>query len=194
MRRTALLLAALLAACAGSSPERTQYLLRATSAAQTGQTGRIEAPVRVGLGRVLVAPYLDQAGIVIEMEAGQVRVARQHQWAEPLQAGLRALLRSEISDALGYEVSASGAGPNGWDYTVDVSVDRLHGTMSGVAVLDAGYQITQRDRADEVLEFRFARSTPLPREGYPGVVDGHAALARELAAAIAASLRALQQP
>jgi uncharacterized lipoprotein YmbA len=191
MRRIVLACAALLVACAGSSsPERTQYLLRAAS---TVQAGRIEAPVRVGVGRVVVAPYLDQAGIVIETAPGQVRVARQHQWAEPLQAGLRTLLRSEISNALGYEVSASGARSADWDYTVDVSVDRLHGAMSGVAVIDAGYRISGRDGADGEIEFRFSRSTPLPREGYPGVVDAHVELARQLATAIAASLRELQQ-
>jgi uncharacterized lipoprotein YmbA len=173
----------LLVGCAGSSVPPTQYLLRADPAERSG---RVEAPVRVGLGRVDVAPYLDQSGIVVETEAGQVQAAREHQWAEPLGAGLRSYLRAEMSAALGHDVSASPADLAHWDYTLDVYVDRLHGTMAGTAVLDASYRITPR--AGAVTAYRFSRSAPLPREGYPGLVDAEADLVRQLAQAIAASL------
>lgn len=186
MRNAAFLFFVLLVACAGSSTPSTRYLLRAEPA---DRSGRVEAPVHVGLGRVAVAPYLDQAGIVVETEAGQVQAARQHQWAEPLAAALRSYLRAEISAALGYEVSAGRTDPGDWDYTVDVYVDRLHGTMAGTAVLDASYRITPGTGAGEVAAYRFSRSAPLPREGYPGLVDAEADLARQLAQAIAASLR-----
>jgi uncharacterized lipoprotein YmbA len=186
MRIFAAVFALLLISCAGSSPPRTQYLLRAEPAEQSG---RVQAPVRVGLGRVTVAPYLDQSGIVVETEAGQVQVARQHQWAEPLDAGLRSVLRAEISKTLGYDVSARPTDLDDWDYTVDVYVDRLHGTMTGKAVLDASYRITPRPGAGDAAAYRFSRSAPLPREGYPGLVDAEADLARQLAQAIAASLR-----
>ena len=186
MRTFAAFFALLLIACAGSSPPRTQYLLRAEPAEQSG---RVEAPVLVGLGRVTVAPYLDQSGIVVETEAGQVQAAREHQWAEPLGAGLRSYLRAEMSAALGYDVSASPADLVQWDYTVDVYVDRLHGSMAGTAVLDASYRITPRPGAGDVAAYRFSRSASLPREGYPGLVDAEADLVRQLAQAIAASLR-----
>ncbi len=185
MRKAAFLSVVFLVACAGSSAPPTQYLLRAEPAEQSG---RVEAPVRVGLGRVTVAPYLDQSGIVVETEAGQVQAAREHQWAEPLDAGLRSYLRTEMSAALGYDVSASRADLAHWDYTVDVYVDRLHGTMAGTAVLEASYRITPRPGAGDVAAYRFARSAPLPREGYPGLVDAQADLVRQLAQAIAASL------
>jgi hypothetical protein len=149
----------------------------------------LEAPIDVSLGRVAVAPYLDRAGIVVETETGQVQAARQHEWAEPLEAGLRSYLRAQISRALGYEVSARLGDRLPWDYRVDVYVDRLHATMGGTAVLEAGYRITPRLSAGESVEYRFSRSTPLPREGYPGVVDAEADLVRRLARAIADSLR-----
>ena len=186
MRNAAFVSVMLLVACAGSSAPRTQYLLRAEPAERAG---RVEAPVRVGLGRVTVAPYLDQSGIVVQTEASQVQAARQHEWAEPLHAGLRSVLRAEMSEALGYDVSASPADLVHWDYTVDVYVDRLHGTMAGTAVLDASYRITPRPGAGDVAAYRFSRSAPLPREGYPGLVDAEADLVRQLAQAIAASLR-----
>lgn len=188
MRSTALALCtALLVACAGGpAPDRTLYLLRATP---TGVSGRIDAPVRAGLDRVTVAPYLAQAGIVVETEAGQVRAATEHRWAEPLDAGLRSLLRAEISRALGSDVSARGADRQAWDYAVDVNVDRMHGTMTGTALLEAAYTITPGVGTGEAITYRFSRSAPLAREGYAGLVDAEQRLARELAEAIAQSLR-----
>jgi uncharacterized lipoprotein YmbA len=188
MRIAPIVSALLLVACAGSPPLQTQYLLRGGHAERTG---RVEAPVHIALGSVTIAPYLDQSGIVVEVEAGQVSAARQHQWAEPLDVALRSYLRAELSAALGYDVSASRADRPRWDYTVDVHVDRLHGTMAGTALLDAGYRITG---GAEPVEYRFARSAPLPREGYAGVVEAEAGLARELAGAIAASIRELGGP
>jgi uncharacterized lipoprotein YmbA len=189
MRSTAFVLStALLVACAGAAPERTLYLLRA---APTDASGRVEVPARVGLDRVTVAPYLDQAGIVVETQAGQVRAAREHRWAEPLDAGLRSLLRAEISRALGYDVSASRADRQTWDYTVDVYVDRMHGTMVGTALLDVAYRITPRAGSGDAVTYRFSRSAMLAREGYPGLVDAQHRLALELAEAIAQSLRGL---
>jgi uncharacterized lipoprotein YmbA len=190
MRIVAAVSALLLVCCAGSSPSRTQYLLRSEP---TEKTGRVEAPIHVGLGRVAVAPYLDRAGLVVETETGQVRAARQHEWAEPLEVGLRSYLRAEISHALGYEVSARPGDRFPWDYRVDVYVDRLHATMGGTAVLEAGYRLTPRPGAGEAVEYRFSRSAQLPREGYPGVVDAEADLARQLAQAIADSLREIAE-
>jgi uncharacterized lipoprotein YmbA len=187
--RNAALLSLLLVACAGSSATRTQYLLRSEPAERTG---RVEATAHVGLGQVAVAPYLDQSGIVVETEPGQVRAARLHQWAEPLDAGLRSFLRTELSKALGEEVSG-GAGRSQWLYTVNVYVDRLHGSMAGSAEIDASFRITPKPGDGDVAEFRFSRSASLPREGYPGLVEAEADLVRQLAHAIAASLREVRQ-
>ena len=186
MRTLATLFVLGLAACAGSSPPHTEYLLRADV---PDAVVRMDAPVRVALSRVVVAPYLDQAGIVVETEGRQVRAARRHEWAEPLEDGLRALLRAEISSALGYEVSARNSAGIPWDYTVEVRVERLHGTMDGRAVLEASYRIRPGPgRGGEAVEYRFSRTAPLPREGYPGVVDASADLARQLAGSIATAL------
>jgi uncharacterized lipoprotein YmbA len=174
----------LVLACAGSSPQRTLYLLRADA---TEQVDRTETGPRIGLGRVSVAPYLDQPGIVVEMEPGRVQVANEHRWAEPLDAGLRSFLRVEISVALGHPVSA-GPRLSEWAYTVNVFVDQLHGSMDGVAVLDATYRIVPRADTGATAEFHFSSNAPLPRAGYPGLVDAQAELVRELARAIARSL------
>ena len=174
--------------CAGTEPERRQYLL---GPAATPPTGRVETPTQVLLTQVTIAPYIDQAGIVIETEAGQVSAARHHTWAEPLGAGLEALLRAEISSALGYQVNASELAGGPSDVTVAVHVERLHATMNGGAVLTATYRLASHG-ADGAT-FRFHETAPLPREGYAGVVDAESDLARELARAIAAAIEALPE-
>ena len=188
MRIIALVSTLLLIACAGTPPSHTHYLLRADL---PERTARVEAPASVGLLRVDVAPYLKQSGLVLATGDHQVRPARYHKWAEPLDEGLRRFLRAEISNALGSDVSAESVQQSQWDYAVRVSVDQLHGTLSGEAMLIASWRITRGGGTDEVAEFRLARSEPLAREGYAGLVDAEIGLARQLAVAIADSLRDL---
>jgi uncharacterized lipoprotein YmbA len=166
---------------------RTQYLLRAETPAHTK---RIEAPARIGLGRITVASYLDQSGIVIETEEREVRAARNHQWAEPLADGLRIYLRDEIANALGEEVGIDPSDRTSWDYVVDVFVEQLHGTVAGRAVLVASFRIeAQAKSSGKGVEQRFAQSKALDREGYGGLVDAEVALLRQLTEAIAADVR-----
>jgi uncharacterized lipoprotein YmbA len=162
---------------------RTHYLLRAET---PERTTRVEGVARVGLSRVIVAPYLDQSGIVVESAAREITPARNHQWAEPLEDGLRLLLRSELSTALGEEVGLDPADRSRWQHDVQVFVEQLHGTMSGRAVLVADFRIASR--GGETTEYRFARTQPLASEGYGGLVDAEAALVRELAQAIATAI------
>jgi len=185
MRIAALALVLLLLGCGGASPQRTLYLFRTEL---VERTGRVEPPHRIGLGRVVVAPYLDQTGLVVEIAKGQVHAARTHRWAEPLQDALRSYLRAEISSALGFEVGIGRMERLPWEYTIDVYIDQLHGTMGGRALIEAGYRITPEIGLGEVSEFRFSSTAPLPREGYAGLFEAEVDLASQLAHAIAKDL------
>ena len=182
-------LCAALISCSASTPTRTQYLLRTEATARSVQ---VEAPVRIGLANVTIAPYLRQSGIVVATEDGQVRVAKQHLWAEPLDAGLRSYLRAEISDKLGYDISSTNSDKPEWEYTVDVYVDRLHGTMAGTAALDVSYQISDQSSGGKIMDYRFSDSENLDRKGYSGLVDAQRSLVQKLAQAIADSLAELR--
>ncbi len=74
-------------------------------------------------------------------------------------------LRAEISKGLGYEVSASRAPGKVLDHRVDISVEELHGTLSGAARLVASWRIMGGDGAEELAAFRFARTRPLAQDG-----------------------------
>jgi uncharacterized lipoprotein YmbA len=187
MRIAAFLATLLLLACAGAAPTTTRYLLPVD--APPGSV-RVEPAEKIGLGRIEVASYLEGSGLVIETESGQVRPARYHVWAEPLGDGLRRLLRAEISRALGSDVSADTTQQPRWDRTVDVGIERLHGDLSGTALLVARWRIVERNDPGDATTYRFSASEPLRRPGYAGLVDAEVALARQLAAAIARTLAA----
>ena len=180
----------LLTACASSPPEITYYLLRPPL---DEGSGPIDAPIRAGLGRVVVAPYLDRSnGIQIETKDGEIRPATQYQWAEALTAGVRWYLRAEVGKQLGHQIGGSLTDRRDWDYTVDVFVERLHGTMTGQAVLVASFIVrggTTATGAPAIYEYRFAESTPLPDDGYTAVVEAEKALLAEFAGRIADVLR-----
>jgi uncharacterized lipoprotein YmbA len=149
---------------------------------------RVEAPVAIALESVSVAPYLAKRGLVLEIAANQVQSARQHLWAEPLEESLRLYLRTQISNQLGYEISAYVTLGSTSDYAVGVSIEELHGTLSGAARLVASWRITRGGDAAEFDTFRFASTRPLAQDGYSALANAEVALIGELAAAIANSL------
>ncbi|GEM_PF-231256 len=179
----------LIVACSSPVSEPTTYLLRGEVSRASGS---LDGSTRVGLGRLIVAPYLlSSQGIVIESAPGVVQAARQHRWAEPLDAGLRWFLRSEIARALGDEVGAGLVDRRDWDYTIDVYIARFHGTMSGTAILEATYLIRPTAASEEVREYAFSKSQPQSDEGYAALVATEQELASGLGEAIAESLREL---
>jgi len=181
---------ATLLACTSPATEPTYYLMRGEP---SEGADRIDASMRFGLGRVSVAPYLlVDAGIVVETAPGQVRAARQHQWIEPVDAGLRWFLRGEISRALGFQAGGGLLDRSEWDYSIDVYVGRMHGTLEGTALLEALYVIRPVDRSSQaVMEYRFSKSMPLDDDGYEALVRAEMGLVKELANSIAAALREL---
>ncbi len=186
---------ALFVACSSPAPNPTYYLMRGEASEASGRLG---GSIRVGLGRLMVAPYLlSSLGIVVETAAGEVRAAHQHRWAEPLDAGLRWFLRAEIARAFGDEVGGGLVDRTDWDYTIDVYVARFHGTMSGTALLEGAYVIRPAADSEESREYRFSKSQPLSDEGYAALVAAERSLASELGASIAEALRemmALREP
>ncbi len=178
-------------ACGSPAPDPTLYLLRGEPLEGSVQ---VDSPIRAGLGRVVVAPYLlASRGIVVETATGEVHAARQHQWAEPLQDGLRWYLRGQIGRALGYGLGGALTDFADWDYTIDVFIGRLHGTMSGTALLEAVF-VVRSTSPRELYDFRFGKSEPLAEEGYAALVDAERRLLDGLAEAIAGALREISAP
>jgi uncharacterized lipoprotein YmbA len=182
-----LLLTGLVVACSGGSkvPEPTYYLLRADSGLQSGaQT----APVSIGLGRVSIADYLAQDGIVVATGDGQIRPARQHLWAEPLDNSVRLYLRDAVASKFGQWVSADVAERQSWQYRIDVRIDEWHGALTGEARIVAEWMLLDVTAGKILLTRRFERTGALTADGYEALVSEQTRLLDSLAADIAANL------
>ena len=186
MKLLALLALLPLVACSSAAPpERALYLMRPPVAAFAGP---VEAPAPVGLRSVRVAAYLEDPALLLETVPGQVRSARHHAWAEPLDEGMLRLLRSELSVALGADVEADASRTNLWRHVVDVRVDQFHGSSTGDAVLVAGWTVTGAGGAADATRHRLSARQRLAEPGYAALAEAQIELVRRLAAAIAESL------
>ena len=84
---------------------------------------------------MVIASYLDQPGLVMETEGGQLRPARQNLWAEPVYEGVRNILFVEIAQAMGEELLPSKLSKG--TTVVDIRISDFHGTYDGEAKLVA---------------------------------------------------------
>lgn len=184
MIKTAGLLVAamvLLAACSGKQIEPSYYLLRPAVKPESRQLSPSE---NFALGRITIAPYLDQPGLMLETGDGEIRPAKHHLWAEPMYDGVHSFLVKEISRAKGEDVLPARLARDA--VVVEVRVEELHGTADGRAVL-IGYWWLRRD--NEVLAaYQFSEYQTLSGDGYQALVQAERALLSQLAEKIAASM------
>jgi len=170
----------LLAACSSQPPQVQTYLLRAQvspgSATPLPDSG-------IALGRLLVASYIDQPGLVLAAGDGTVHAARNHLWAEPLQVSLRRYLADMVSDNSGRNVLPA-ANP-ATATRINIDIDQLHGDGKGHAVLVAYWEVVGEGGSQA---FRFSEEQALSGDGYNALVTAEEALLARFATAIAASL------
>ncbi len=176
------LLTVMLAACSGT-PVQTQYYLLRTDAPQSSRD--LVPSKDFAMGRVIIAPYIDQPGLILETAAGEIRPALHHQWAEPMYQGLRNFLVIEVSHALGEDVFPAVASEG--STILDIRIDQLHGTADGDAVLVA-YWWLRRDGA-VIASYQFSEARALARDGYGALADAEKALLVQLAERISVSMR-----
>ena len=103
MKYLVLIAALFVTGCSASAPTLKQYLLRTDTPSQFTLQDSTDA---VGIGTLTVAAYIDGMGLVLETSNGEVRAARDHQWAEPLRESLRSYLSSKVSEQSGQVIRA----------------------------------------------------------------------------------------
>lgn len=173
-----LILAALLVACAGQPVEPRYYLLRGDVPLDNRQ---LVPASGYGLGAVVLAPYIDQQGLLLETADGTLRPARQHLWAEPIIEGARIFLLQEISHSSGKDLLPLPAGSDA--ALINVRIDQFHGTSDGRAVLVA-YWWVSRD-GEPTAGYKFAQARQLDASGYDALARAQKSLLTDLAREIA---------
>jgi uncharacterized lipoprotein YmbA len=188
IRRTALLIFVALVAVACSTsapPERAAYLLRAQASPDLAPA---DPDAMVGLTQVMIAPYLDRAGLVVAVGANQVREAQHHVWAEPLDRGIQTYLVARISALVGRELNTGFGAESTWRYRIDVKLDEFHGAVDGNVKIAGRWALVDRKERRALAGSRFTRSLPQHGKGYSGLVATQAALLDKLAQVIADAL------
>jgi uncharacterized lipoprotein YmbA len=185
MKYLALVVVLFVAGCSSSAPTLKQYLLRTDTPRQFILQDSNDV---VGVGSITVAPYIDVMGLVLETSSGEVRVARDHQWAEPLRDSLRSFLSSKISEDAGQAIRAYNYGKINWTKRIDIHIDELHGTAGGDAKLVAYWILVDPSEREVLSENGFYETEALSHDGYEALVQAQKKLLSRLASAIAATL------
>lgn len=190
MKYLALIAILLITGCSSSpAPSLKQYLLRAESPVQfVSQDSAQGIETTISLGKVAVAPYIDGLGLVLEKSGGQVHIARDHQWAEPLRLSLRSFLSNKISEKLGQPIRAYSYGKKYLSRRIDIRIDELHGTNNGEAKLVAFWAVIDPREQAVLSENSFYDTEALARDGYSALVLAEKALLSRLASSIAKTL------
>lgn len=176
-----LLLLLLLSGCASEAIQPTYYLVRTDKPLPSGA---LQPSTEFSLGVVEIAPYLNQAGLVIETEDGQPRPANHHLWAEPFFDSARNYLATEIAQAKGQQLLPAKL--SAATTVVNIRIDQLHGTLDGNAHIVAYWWLVKDDKV--IALNRFTEYQTLAASGYQALVDAEKALLTQLAQRIAASL------
>ncbi|MEM9255105.1 MAG: ABC-type transport auxiliary lipoprotein family protein [Pseudomonadota bacterium] len=180
------LLVALLAACASTPPTSSYYLLRSDAPVDSRA---LHPDMQFGLSSVDIAPYLDQPGLVLMTAEGDMRQANYHLWAEPLYQSVQRLLLTDISKASGRDLFAAQGGRD--QTLINVSIDQLHGTFDGRAVLVAYWSLAHN--GDVLASFQYSEYRRLSDSGYRALVEAERELLSDLAADIAQSMDELRE-
>jgi len=175
-----------LVACSGDPVKPNIYLLRSDHSLNVSRDLDTSP---ISLATVNIATYIDQAGLVLQTEDGQITIAQQHLWAEPLRHSLMLFLAEEISVSAGKDVLTGRRADVNPAIRLDISIDQLHGTHDGNAVLAAYWTvISKKGKETKKLSYRFSKSAALAKDGYDELVYREKELLRGFAEAIAQTL------
>lgn len=177
-----------LALCGCASPGVTlhYYLL------DEGSAGPVSAPVQ-GAAILLETPqlpaYLRQDGLVMQTAPHELRISRQHLWAQSPAEGIEAVLRSELNHRLQhYQVIGPHAPIAGEEsYRLEVEVIHLLTGYDAVVRLEAQYWLT--DNNGRALKSGHSRlQLAMEKDGYRHAVAQMRTLLSQLCQQIAADI------
>jgi hypothetical protein len=173
-------------ACFGAKADPTTFWVLAPVAAPAAATGA--AGPAIGLGPVTLPTYLDRPQLVTRVDEHQVRVDEFSRWAEPLGA--------QVTEALAEQIRAK-ARPGSlvrypWranqipDYSVRVQVSRFEAAASGEVLLQATWQVLDREGRQvraQASEHRVPAG-PTVREAVAAMSEAAGRLGQEVAEAL----------
>lgn len=187
-RIVSLLLLLALISCASAPPVSQHYLLpspargNGNSAVTEGERPRV-----LVLQELRLASYLDDVGIVLQLDDITLHPAQNHRWAEPLAQQLHRGLRQRLERQLPEATVLDGRGPAD-SLRLRIDVERFHGRYDGQAVAGGRWQLWAAD-GSLLRQEPFAATVMLANDGYPALVRALGAAWDQVATAVASACR-----
>jgi len=147
-----LLAGAVLAGCSAFKPVvfQERHFVLSPSPPETAGPARtpVLTPAAVGLGPVLVAPYLATRALAVRRGQHEVVYPEGLFWAERLDKGARRVLALDLAQLLpGLSVKSSPWRSDEVGAEIRVQIDRLDVDVAGQGVLEASWRIVAGDPA-----------------------------------------------
>jgi uncharacterized lipoprotein YmbA len=158
-----LVLLAILAGCGTSQP--TRYYLLSSSVPDT-VLAPAQRELTVGVGPVILPPYLERRELVSRTGSNELRVAVYYEWAEPLEENFSRVLREDLGQRLDTDriiplpVKRSLRKALDVDYQVVVAVRNFEKSADGSVLLNARWMILDNDKTELVLRRSEYRQIP----------------------------------
>lgn len=189
---SALLILALLTACASDPVEISYYTLASPVSETIGVRELTDKPVLV-IETVELAAYLRQSGMVIQTGDNQLEVSKRRLWAESLEQSVPKVLFQALqrkSQDYTYYVKFMDFVPR-TDYRVRLHIDNLQATDGGQVVTSGRYQIVVDRDQDLSITADFYFALDLQQDGFEHSVDQLRNLVAQIADAVLASTNTL---
>lgn len=137
-----ILLAVLLAGCAGQTPRSSFYMLTADAAPLAGMAGNCSDQA-ISVGPVSWPRYLDQPRIVTRVGANRLDENEFHRWGGSLEDGFVRTLIQNLSKLLDSELVVNYRRSEHYSpvYLVEIAVNQFDGQLGKDVILDAKWSI-----------------------------------------------------
>ena len=181
-----LLLALLVAGCAGSPPVNL-YTLSAVGLPSTDIRVPPSTPAVVAVGPVILPDYIDRPQIVTRKSAYQLELAAYDHWAAPLYDMLPRVLVEDLALRLPSDrvVAFPQIGDASFDYRVAIDVSRFDVDATGAATLAARWQLYARSAPRALLVADDTLQRQIEGRGYDAYAASLSAVLADLGDRIA---------
>lgn len=192
-----LLLLALLAGCATTTPPSSFYILHSLySAPGTEPFSPSPDGMVVGFGPLVMPDYLDRPQIVTREDVNQLVIDEFHRWGGELSSGLKRVMAQDLSFLLNSDRVQVYPWPSRMkvEYQVRFALIRLDGALGKQAVVRARWEILLGEDGREVASDLVSLVEPVEGPGYRELVAAQSRALASVAADISDKLKQLGPP
>ena len=174
----------MLMGCSKAAIENQHYFLQ-TVDGQAEPVATSDAAKLLQINDVQLADFLDEDGLVLQLDDITLNQAKNHLWAEDLSRQINRGLRARLSQK---QQKFTIVGPRtAADLQLSVEIHAFHGRYDGLALTSGQWQL-QNGRGQIQHVNRFALETKLSEPGYPALVRALSQNLDKLAVLIAEDL------